>query len=272
MKIIVLFGNINNIFRIKYIYLGGVFMKILKIQIGLIFLSMLLFSCASVKPVVTPDPVKNVEDSSPNSKYNDLSSENLQGFWRDKETNNLIAIQNTGDGYKISSIVDYDDSEEMKVVKLNHENGVLSWTYHVPSTNYYVSMKTMSLNNGGKELLVEWSNDHNMKGTEILHREGLFSDAKSQAKSDKFIKKSEKKKKKYKVVGKIYKLDMNKDVIVAGKIGGKINMGDKLFIEINNKKVYMKVYFPMMTIAKCKLIRGGKRKFKLLKKNMIVYK
>jgi len=62
------------------------------------------------------------------------------------------------------------------------------------------------------------------------------------------------------------------EVTVAVSDAGGLKMGDKLFIEINNTICALDVNFPMMTVARCKMIGGTRTLINQVKKDMPVYR
>ncbi|HOK92282.1 MAG TPA: hypothetical protein PLN03_05615, partial [Spirochaetota bacterium] len=59
------------------------------------------------------------------------------------------------------------------------------------------------------------------------------------------------------------------EVIVAGKIAEKVQLGDKLCVFNEEKLIILQAVFPMMTTSKCRVISGS---IKDLQKGMKVYK
>ena len=103
----------------------------------------------------------NIRSVSPASnQVKTSSSEGLAGMWLDSETNDLHTIEQNGDGYRVSSVIEQCAEgavpEKMEMKSSEWENGVLSWSYFVPSTGYSVFFKTLSLD--GDNLETEWVN------------------------------------------------------------------------------------------------------------------
>lgn len=103
----------------------------------------------------------NIRSVSPASNpAKPTSSEGLAGVWLDSETNDLHAIERNGDGFRVSSVIEQCAEgavpEKMEMKSSEWENGVLSWSYFVPSTGYSVFFKTVSLD--GDNLETEWVN------------------------------------------------------------------------------------------------------------------
>jgi cytochrome b subunit of formate dehydrogenase len=89
----------------------------------------------------------------------------ITGTWQDPEgcTYKFVTIT---DSVHIISIVD-SDRETFDILDVNWTNGVLSWKYRVPSTNYVVSMKTTSITEN--TMFCRWQNEFS-DGTEILRK------------------------------------------------------------------------------------------------------
>ena len=76
----------------------------------------------------------------------------------------------------------------------------------------------------------------------------------------------------YKKLGKIYKVNPNRDIIISSPNAFQaFKMGDKVYIIIDSKPVIMTVTFPMMTIAKCRLNAGYENFFNNIYKGLQVY-
>jgi hypothetical protein len=95
--------------------------------------------------------------------------------WEDPETNDLHTIEKTSDGFTVTSVVEQGEgsaSEAMEIRSSVWQDGVLSWSYFVPSTGFLVYFKTVRLN--GNNLEIEWTNKDGAgvtkTGTEILDR------------------------------------------------------------------------------------------------------
>jgi len=74
-------------------------------------------------------------------------------------------------------------------------------------------------------------------------------------------------------IGKISEINkISGEVTVASsKAGESIRMGDFLYIRIKGKTVLMKATFPMMTVAKCRLLPGYGKYLKEIPKNSPVF-
>ena len=106
--------------------------------------------------------LKNRDETSGNSPIN----RDYIGVWEDPETHTLFTIRKKSGVLTISSI-ETDDGEEYELLSVQWKNGVLKWTYYVPSTGYTVNFTTQGLE--GNTLWCEWSNQ-NTSGTEGLKR------------------------------------------------------------------------------------------------------
>jgi hypothetical protein len=121
-------------------------------SIGIIvILTLTSLGCATVqeKPEAVPEPIPG-----------------LEGQWIDPETNSVHTILWDGDGYTVASCRD-EAGDELPIVKQTWRKGVLSWTYHVPSTGYTVTFTIVSLK--GDALRTKWSGTAG-SGTETLMR------------------------------------------------------------------------------------------------------
>jgi len=91
----------------------------------------------------------------------------LEGVWEDTSTKTRMTIARQGNGYTVVAAVD-DGGEAYPVSDVGWADGVLKWTYSVPSTGYKVSWTTVELR--GDELETRWVGTAG-SGTEVLHRE-----------------------------------------------------------------------------------------------------
>lgn len=89
----------------------------------------------------------------------------LFGVWTD-EGGATTTIGPGPDGYTIG-VVDYDD-EVFEMVSTTYADGVLTWTYDVPSTGYRVTHRTTSVAADRVELA--WENSAGGSGTDTLTR------------------------------------------------------------------------------------------------------
>ena len=64
----------------------------------------------------------------------------------------------------------------------------------------------------------------------------------------------------------------NEILVKSGKAGELMQMGDKVFVIVNGKKVVLSVEFPMQTVAKCKVLTKHKAWLPSIRKDMPVYK
>ena len=92
----------------------------------------------------------------------------ISGKWLDKESNTVMTIVRSGDGFRVIHAVDTDDGEVYPITTTRWRNGVLKWEYDVPSTKYHLKFETTRLT--GDKLYTKWSNQKT-SGTEILYRQ-----------------------------------------------------------------------------------------------------
>lgn len=91
--------------------------------------------------------------------------ERLLGVWATDSGAHYTITANEG-AYALD-IVDYDD-EVFEVVSVTWTDGVLAWTYDVPSTGYRVSEMTTSISTN--QLGVHWENQTGASGDEVFNR------------------------------------------------------------------------------------------------------
>jgi len=73
------------------------------------------------------------------------------------------------------------------------------------------------------------------------------------------------------LVGKVYNINpANHEITIAYGNSSRIMLGQKLFMIVNGRKIYLKVNFPMMTIARCTIL--DRKIIKDLKTGMPVYR
>ena len=89
-----------------------------------------------------------------------------KGVWEDTETHARHTIQEKGGVLTVSSIVD-DDGEVYEIKSVRWEDGVLRWTYRVPSTGYVVNFTTQNVQ--GNTLWCTWSSPRG-SGTQEFRR------------------------------------------------------------------------------------------------------
>jgi hypothetical protein len=66
----------------------------------------------------------------------------FNGVWRDTETDDLHTIEIRKGIPTVVSVVDQNDGEVSKIVASTWRQGVLSWSFEVPSTGYLVQFQT----------------------------------------------------------------------------------------------------------------------------------
>jgi hypothetical protein len=83
------------------------------------------------------------------------AAERLQGVWEDMETLSHHTIEEQGGRFTVISIVN-PDGEPFEIRSVEWRDGVLAWSYYVPSTGYTVNLRTTKVD--GDTLWCEWSN------------------------------------------------------------------------------------------------------------------
>ena len=200
-------------------------------------------------------------------------STGLDGVWEDPETKDLHTIIKTKGIYKVISVINYGsnkESAEHEIVKSSQwQNGVLKWSYYVPSTKYTVYFKTLNLDNN--KLKIEWSNDdgagNKLKGTETLNR---MMDTVSTNTEDSAT--AQKKDLSKRLIGKIYKINGSEFIVAVSSPGKTLHMGDTLFVMADDREIKLEVVFPMLTISKCKVRKSSAKLSNRIRVNMPVYK
>jgi hypothetical protein len=231
-----------------------------------------LGGCGSTQ---TKAPAKKTGDTKKYEvpKYADRLN-GLEGVWEDPETHSLHTVQKTDDGYIIVSIVNLGDKGETvqpkEIKKSEWKDGALSWSYYIPATGYTVNFKTVSLNDN--KLLIEWSNDdgrgNKKKGYETMKRMMDVADRAVTEVSDK----GKKEDLSARVLGKVYKLNGSEVVVAISSPRNTVQMGDVIFVVINDEKVFLDVVFPMQTVSKCRLQKKSTKFADKIKTNMPVYR
>jgi hypothetical protein len=188
------------------------------------------------------------------------SGSELAGVWEDPETHNLITIKMTDGKPAVVSIIDNDDSEKLIVQRSSFENGILSFSYKVPSTGYIVDIVSTSLNAQGLNYL--WDNSH-AKGKDMLVRM-MNGIAEEKAITPEPIK--------GKLVGKVYKIKNDEILIATSDASFVPAAGEKVFIIFENRKVFLNVVFPMMTVSKCRLTAQDRQLTGKIRLNTPVYR
>lgn len=103
-------------------------------------------------PESTAAPTSAVEDA-PSPPRKDLRG--LRGQWEDMETRSIHHIAEVGGRYMVTAI-DTADGEVVEIRSNEWKNGVLRWSYFVPSTGFLVHLTTKSVD--GDTLWCDWSN------------------------------------------------------------------------------------------------------------------
>jgi hypothetical protein len=119
-------------------------------------------------PVQVPGPVIAAEPA-PIVESEDLSA--WVGVWQDDETQGHVRATVRLDG-RHPTVVDVTESEgdkeHFELRSTRWEDGVLSWSEYVPSTQYLVSIRCTGV--AGDSMDCTWSNDHGAKGEGALKR------------------------------------------------------------------------------------------------------
>ncbi len=191
---------------------------------------------------------------------NTADGKSLIGVWEDGETHNLITIEKVDGVPAVVSVIDQDDLSNAEIVSNNFKDGILEFKYHVPSTGYNLTMRTITLTDKG--LNYHWDNGNNSGDDTFKRMMDIVAADKS----------SDNKVKKGKLLGKIYKITNDEIIVAVANTSSSLKIGDKLFVIVDDKKIGMNVSFPMMTISRCK-ISGADKKYKdKIKLNAQVYK
>lgn len=72
-------------------------------------------------------------------------------------------------------------------------------------------------------------------------------------------------------VARVYRVQ-GETVTITSAVMSKIGMHDTLYVLVDNQKVYLKVIFPMVTIARCKPTPGSKIPASKINAGMTVYR
>lgn len=127
----------------------------MKTRLGLltILLWFLLAAC--------PDAGRKPE-TDPNAPTADF----LVGTWEDSE-GTLVTFAKVDGQVKLTQII-ADDDEEYEVRSFAYQDGRWSFTYHVPSSGYIVTIRF--LDTEGDELDADWVNSADDSGSELFTR------------------------------------------------------------------------------------------------------
>jgi hypothetical protein len=68
----------------------------------------------------------------------------IDGFWQDESSLTEFEIVKSNGGYEMTSIID-SDGEVFEVRDFEYSNGVMRFTYYVPSTSYIVNFRTLEI-------------------------------------------------------------------------------------------------------------------------------
>jgi hypothetical protein len=75
-----------------------------------------------------------------------------------------------------------------------------------------------------------------------------------------------------KPIAKVYKINYDKEIILASPDATQIKMGDKVFVIADKRAIILNITFPMMTIVKAKTAPKYERYFNRIRKGMPVFK
>jgi hypothetical protein len=72
------------------------------------------------------------------------------------------------------------------------------------------------------------------------------------------------------LIGRVGSMSGNDIIVNSSRAAELIRMGDKFFLIVNGKKIYIQAVFPMMTTARCKALKQSQ--VKEIKKGMPVFR
>ncbi|MCD4828160.1 MAG: hypothetical protein K8R90_01855 [Candidatus Cloacimonetes bacterium] len=94
----------------------------------------------------------------------------FSGVWADTDINVYNTIEQTSDGYIVTRVEDRDDGIDYEIGSQSYEDGVLTWTFNISSTD--VNLTYSASRRDGNTLEVTWENDMGNSGEDALHLEG----------------------------------------------------------------------------------------------------
>ena len=103
-------------------------------------------------------------DSSDNNKSSEMSL--IPGVWLDPENNNNTRYSIKRINGEPRVVAAANNKEIFTVEKSLWSNGILTWEYLVPSTDFRLTYKTIDIKSDN--VICSWSNDHGMSGTVVL--------------------------------------------------------------------------------------------------------
>lgn len=93
---------------------------------------------------------------------------NYVGVWQDQETESLTTVAIKGERLQVVSVVG-SDGENYPVKEQQWKDGLLSWSYFVPSTEYLVKIEATGVE--GNALNFHWSNHESSGDDAFLKQE-----------------------------------------------------------------------------------------------------
>jgi len=187
----------------------------------------------------------------------------IEGVWQDVKWGDLITVRRDKGEYRIVAVTDSQTAEEFSIRSCAWDGKALSYTYIIPSNKTTVIASVDRLK--GEYLMGRWKLDDNTNSGEFTCKK-MMTEVAVVARNDELGKKDI-----GRLLGKVYNVKGNQVVIASGSMH-QVKLFDRVYVYINEKKVHLKVLFPMITIAKCALEPAGEQFRGMLVVGMPVYR
>jgi hypothetical protein len=183
----------------------------------------------------------------------------LEGVWEDIQWGDLLTLRRDKGKLNVATVIDKQSAEEFTVQSSAWDGNTLAFRYAIPSKDTRI-VATIDQFAEGK-LTGRWQLDDNTNSGEFTYKK-IMDIAPAKAPE---IKSSNE------PIARVYRIRSDAIVIASGNMA-KIRMHDKLYILLKGQRVSLKVFFPMLTIARCSLEKGKEGLRNQLSEGMPVYK
>lgn len=169
-------------------------------------------------------------------------SDDLEGVWQDIQWGDLMTIRSEKGVPTVLAVIDSKTAEEFSVQSSSWFNNRLEFRYRIASNETNIVSTLESMDN---DLIAgRWKLDDNTNSGEFRYRRIL--------ELPRLIAPGEPlKESKPQPIARVYRLQGN-TVTITSPAMSRIKMHDRLYVLAGGKKLFLKVYFPMVTIARCR--------------------
>lgn len=186
----------------------------------------------------------------------------VEGVWQDTKWGDLLTLRREKGKLRVAAVIDNQTAEEFVVQDSLSEGNTLTFRYRIRSNDTNVISTIGGL--AGDELAGTWRLEDNTNSGEFRYRKILAIAPPPEVADDE-------KKTIHQPVARVYRVQADTVTITSAAMA-KVKMHDRVYVLVDGRKVYLSVFFPMMTIARCKPVSANKTPLHRIAEGMTVYR